>query len=605
MTWLRWCFLPVWLALGTSPAAAQALEGVLMPGKVIAGHAKYEAECSNCHVKFDRAAQDGLCRDCHKPVGADVAAKRGYHGRLEGKACRSCHTDHKGRDVNIVALDERSFDHTKTDYVLRGAHLRSECRACHVAGKKHREASSECNDCHRKDDKHRGALGPRCAECHTEANWKEARFDHSRTRFALTGKHVPATCKSCHADNVFKGAPLTCAGCHRKDDKQHRGRLGEKCEACHNAADWKDTAAFRHDRDTRFALRGKHAPAKCESCHTVTPGLAKTPTTCIGCHQKDDKHNATLGTVCGDCHTERNWRETRYDHDLSVFRLRGKHKDVECKDCHRDPKSFKGTAQTCIACHRKDDKHKSRYGDRCDGCHTDKSWRDIVFRHERDTKYPLLGKHAATRCDSCHVGHVYQDKLKTDCHSCHRKDDKHREQLGRQCEQCHETADWKQSVRFDHNKSRFQLVGRHARVECRECHLTPAYKDAKSECAACHAKDDKHKLTLGSDCAQCHNARDWRVWDYNHDRRTRFTLEGAHRPLACGACHRLPGEKIPAVGRECVACHRGDDIHHGEYGAACERCHTTRNFREIKGLGGTSLSVPTEARQGATTGARP
>ena len=253
MTWLRWCFLPVWLALGTSPAAAQALEGVLMPGKVIAGHAKYEAECANCHVKFDRAAQDGLCRDCHKPVGADVAAKRGYHGRLEGKSCRSCHTDHKGRDVNIVALDERSFDHAKTDYALRGAHLRSECRACHVAGKKHREASSDCNDCHRKDDKHRGALGPRCAECHTEANWKEARFDHSRTRFALTGKHVPATCKSCHADNVFKGAPLTCAGCHRKDDKQHRGRLGEKCEACHNAADWKDTAAFRHDRDTRFA----------------------------------------------------------------------------------------------------------------------------------------------------------------------------------------------------------------------------------------------------------------------------------------------------------------------------------------------------------------
>ena len=48
-----------------------------MPGKVIAGHAKYEAECSNCHVKFDRAAQDGLCRDCHKPVGADVAAKQG------------------------------------------------------------------------------------------------------------------------------------------------------------------------------------------------------------------------------------------------------------------------------------------------------------------------------------------------------------------------------------------------------------------------------------------------------------------------------------------------------------------------------------------------
>ena len=42
-------------------------------------------ECANCHVKFDRAAQDGLCLDCHKEVGADVRAKQGYHGRLESR----------------------------------------------------------------------------------------------------------------------------------------------------------------------------------------------------------------------------------------------------------------------------------------------------------------------------------------------------------------------------------------------------------------------------------------------------------------------------------------------------------------------------------------
>ena len=139
-----------------------------MPGKVIAGHAKYEQECANCHVKFDKAAQDGLCLDCHKEVARDVRAKQGYHGRLKPEACRSCHTDHKGRDVNIVQLDEKAFDHAKTDFALAGAHPRVACRTCHVAGKKYREAPGACDGCHRKDDKHKGALGPKCADCHTE-----------------------------------------------------------------------------------------------------------------------------------------------------------------------------------------------------------------------------------------------------------------------------------------------------------------------------------------------------------------------------------------------------------------------------------------------------
>lgn len=595
-----------WLAMG---AGAQALEGVLMPGKVISGHAKYEQECSNCHVKFNRAAQDGLCVECHKEIGRDVRAKQGYHGRLKPEPCRTCHTDHKGRDVNIVQFDEKTFDHAKSDFALVGAHPRVACKSCHTAGKKYREAPAGCNDCHRKDDKHKGALGAQCADCHSQTTWKDARYDHGKTRFALTLKHVDVACKACHANNIFKDTPLTCIGCHRKDDKQHRGRLGDKCDACHTAKDWKDVAAFSHDRDTKYALRAKHRTAKCESCHTAAaPVLVKLPTTCIGCHKVDDKHNATLGTACGDCHTERNWREAKYDHDLSVFKLRGKHRDVECKDCHRDPKSYKGTAQTCIGCHRKDDTHKDRYGEKCESCHTDKTWRDLVFRHDRDTKYALTGKHAQTKCDACHTGHAYRDKLKTECFACHQKDDKHRDQLGRQCDQCHDTVDWKTTVRFDHNKSRFPLLGGHARVECKSCHATPAYKDAKRECAACHEKDDTHKRTLGADCETCHNARNWKIWDYDHNRRTKFLLDGAHVRIACVSCHKVAAAadgKIPQLVSTCVACHRSDDIHNGEYGPQCERCHDTRLWRDIKPLGAKGATLPSSRGAAAANGARP
>ena len=53
-------------------ALAQSLEGVLMPGKVITGHAKVEDQCVKCHIRFDKAAQDRLCLDCHKDVARDL-----------------------------------------------------------------------------------------------------------------------------------------------------------------------------------------------------------------------------------------------------------------------------------------------------------------------------------------------------------------------------------------------------------------------------------------------------------------------------------------------------------------------------------------------------
>src|SRR5215469_6845265 len=95
------CALALVAALLGPGALAQSLEGVLMPGKVILGHAKYEQDCDKCHVKFNKAAQDALCSDCHKEIAQDVRAKTGYHGRIKTESCRSCHTDHKGRDVNI------------------------------------------------------------------------------------------------------------------------------------------------------------------------------------------------------------------------------------------------------------------------------------------------------------------------------------------------------------------------------------------------------------------------------------------------------------------------------------------------------------------------
>ena len=63
--------------LGLQSAGAETLESVLMPGKVIRGHAKTEDKCEACHVRFDREGQNKRCRDCHKDVGQDITQRQG------------------------------------------------------------------------------------------------------------------------------------------------------------------------------------------------------------------------------------------------------------------------------------------------------------------------------------------------------------------------------------------------------------------------------------------------------------------------------------------------------------------------------------------------
>lgn len=597
----RWGWLIVgWFAAWSAGVLAQGIEGVVMPGKLIQGHAKLEEKCENCHVRFDKAAQSGLCLDCHEEVAADVNRKQGYHGRIKPQPCKDCHTDHKGREARIVVLDEAAFDHRLTDYALKGKHVEVKCDACHKPGTRHRAAPIRCNDCHRDDDVHKGGLGAVCQDCHTEANWKETRFDHGKTRFKLLGKHVDVPCKDCHVQNKYKDLPMACIACHRKDDK-HKALFGEKCEACHGATDWK-TIAFDHERDGRWALKGKHADAKCEACHKVDPYQIKGETACIACHKKEDKHKGALGKQCAECHNERDWKETRFDHDKTKFRLLGRHVDVPCADCHADNR-YKETPKNCYGCHKALDDgrpperkgvklvagakpkvgHKGRYGEKCETCHVEKAWSEIRFDHDKDTKYALKAKHREVKCDTCHTGHLYKDKLKSECYACHRDDDNkkgHQGKLGKACEACHDERSWKVQ-QFDHLRTRFPLTGGHVKTACDKCHTTLDFRKAPSACGACHEKEDQHKRRLGDACERCHNTRNWKVWDFNHDRQTRFVLDGAHRKLTCETCHMQPGAKVKPLPLTCDACHGSDDVHEGAFGRHCDQCHTTERFKDV------------------------
>jgi hypothetical protein len=594
------------LTLGALPAVlyaqtSQRIESVIMPGEVVRGHAKYESNCEKCHVRFDRPAQRGLCLDCHKEVANDVRAHAGYHGRLKASECRTCHTEHKGREARIVTLDEKNFDHAQTDFSLAGGHRGRECASCHRARVKHREAPSDCAACHRKDDKHKETLGVECQKCHDENSWKKSRFDHAKSNFPLSLRHSQIKCVECHADlEHYASTSKECLACHRKDDA-HKGSFGARCEKCHDEGRWK-VPTFRHDRDTKFTLKERHRTVKCVACHREPVYQVKAPTECLACHRKDDVHRAALGEKCENCHSEKGWKEPpRFDHDRdSKFPLLDRHRDVKCRSCHQDQRFQDKTASTCFACHAKVDRekgHRGRYGDKCQDCHTAKGWKNVTFVHDRDTRYFLLGRHARVQCDSCHKRTLFQDKADRLCVSCHERDDKHRGQVGRDCARCHNERGWPEAP-FDHNRSAFPLVGLHMDVLCKKCHLTPAFKDAKPDCVSCHLKDDTHRDRLGSNCGQCHSAHSWKKWDFDHNRRTKFSLADKHARVKCITCHAKPVRELPSLSSTCYSCHReADDVHLGTYGQRCDECHLSDNWRHVikRHADGSYESIPLPA----------
>ena len=502
------------LGLVATPARAQ-LEKLVMPGPVAKAHADLESECSKCHVAFKASAQTQLCLDCHKDVALDVRAKTGFHGRssaVAGADCKVCHSDHLGRDADIVGLNRDAFRHDQTDYALHGAHTRLACESCHAAGKKFRDARSGCVDCHARDDAHQGRLGRDCAHCHQETAWRKADFDHAKTRFPLEGKHAQVACALCHAGERYKDTPRDCATCHVLDD-EHKGRFGPKCETCHAAAGWAQVR-FDHARDAHYALVGAHQKLACATCHT------------------GDLYKQKLGT-------------------------------------------------DCLSCHRADDVHEGRNGARCEDCHQTAAWKTVRFDHDRNTDFPLHGAHRQVACEACHTRPVHEQKLGRNCIDCHRSDDPHHGQQGTDCVRCHGETGWRDKVAFDHDLARFPLLGMHAVVACEECHRTRAFHDTDRTCVGCHDRKDVHHGKLGALCEQCHTPNGWKLWKFDHATQTKFPLRGAHAPLGCEACHRAAMAEV-TLSTSCNACHSADDPHRGSFGPSCSKCHGEDSWHDIE-----------------------
>jgi hypothetical protein len=519
--WLRaWAAIAVGSTIAfASPCLAVDLESLISPGPLLEAHAREAKECAACHERFDQSSQNRLCLECHEDVRSDVEQRVGLHGDIRRAAdteCRACHTEHKGEGADIVGLVAESFDHGRTDFALEGRHAALSCSGCHEAGARRRDAKSSCSACHSAADPHEGQLGDECASCHEPAGWRKVTFDHDTTKFPLEDRHLEAPCAACHPQQRFGKTATSCVSCHRVDDA-HRGRLGPKCADCHTTAGWK-RVGFDHGKQTRFALRGRHAKIECRTCHESEPEQVKLERKCVSCHRPDDDHRGLRGDRCERCHDARAWKPDSFDHARDAkYSLRGAHAKVACELCHTGKMYVDETPVRCGGCHASVDVHEGSLGDKCESCHGEKSWRDRVrFDHDL-TSFPLLALHKLATCEDCHVSKRFGE-AETGCAACHARADVHDGRLGQDCAVCHNPNGWDRWL-FDHDRQTdFPLHGAHTDLACGDCHRSEPrtgsskdgrYLDLSTRCRSCHLSDSPHDDAYGRDCERCHVDTSW------------------------------------------------------------------------------------------------
>ncbi len=506
----------------------------ISPGKLSDAHAHLEglSNCTQCHV-LGKQMTNSKCLDCHTEIKELINAGRGYHSGAEvaGKNCWSCHSEHHGRNFKLVRFDQNNFDHNKAKFELTGSHAKADCRDCHNqkfitdSKLKKREGtflglSSNCVNCHQ--DYHQKTLGSECNSCHNTVTFRPAPgFDHNESAFKLTGAHLKVDCINCHPKEQrggkefqkFKGLSFsTCSSCHRD---VHEGRFGQNCQSCHVTASFRqiNQAAFDHNK-TRFPLVGKHSDVSCNSCHKSSIREKPEFERCTSCHSDYHKGQFTVNEKtadCSDCHNEYGFSPSLFTierHNKSKFKLTGAHLATACQSCHLKNNEwlFENISAECIYCHNnvhgKELTVKYLPENNCGFCHSTERWNTIDFDHNQ-TDFKLLGKHTGLNCRDCHYKESTGGEkffmfasLNSNCEVCHT--DIHQGQFRVEgvtdCMKCHTFENWN-PVLFDHNKTKFSLVGAHQNLDCSRCHKEVEsqgikfiqYKMEDFRCASCHS----------------------------------------------------------------------------------------------------------------------
>lgn len=454
---IQWLVVAVHVA-GLSPVVAQEVENP---------HGKFREDCRMCHTAnswtpmrvdatFDHDRTGFALRGAHAGTPCLLCHDTLEFSTVQGSQCADCHQDvHLGElgvdcarchsTKDFIDRSEALRQHRTSQFPLTGAHLSTDCAACHlpVQGSPMRFLNTpmQCDACHADD--FRAASNPDhvaagfpmdCVQCHSTLTWGGGDFDHALTGFALTGAHASTQCQSCHTNLEFSsGLSSDCSSCHLEAaqstvDPDHSG-FSTNCAACHSTVGW-EPASFDHNV-TAFPLTGAHQAVNCIDCHT-NDVYAGTPQDCFACHESafngtvDPSHvSSGFSTDCVQCHTTTAWQPASFDHDATAFPLTGAHRTTSCTSCHTNG-SYAGTPQDCFACHQSEydatttPRHLAAgFGTDCASCHTTIQWLGAAFDHDASFFPIYSGRHqqAWNDCADCHVNQ--NNYAQFECILCH------------------------------------------------------------------------------------------------------------------------------------------------------------------------------------------
>ncbi|MEI6900308.1 MAG: hypothetical protein WCL00_10555 [Bacteroidota bacterium] len=191
-----------------------------------------------------------------------------------------------------------------------------------------------------------------CSNCHNTNGFDQFSYtveQHSQGKFPLEGAHLATPCFSCHKKNntwSFKELGFRCIDCHKN---VHENNINpkflpdENCATCHNSLKWSGVK-FDHST-TGFALSGIHATKECRICHykpdsfgQIVQKFSGLSQACITCH-KDIHFNQFEEkgvSNCVKCHNYEKWKIEKFDHNITAYKLDGKHQNVACVKCHKN-----------------------------------------------------------------------------------------------------------------------------------------------------------------------------------------------------------------------------------------------------------------------------
>ncbi|MEW6509624.1 MAG: hypothetical protein AB1428_01555 [Bacteroidota bacterium] len=566
-----------------------------------------------------RAQENSDCLSCHgdksltaerrgRSVSLFVDERRVTASVHGGLTCVACHADLQGKelphDVPLARVDcgtchtQEQKDHAESLHgkaVARGDPLAPACVNCHGAHeiapvKDPRSAVSPqrvpfvCGSCHREGSpvsrqreihqanivenysesihgegllKKGLVVSATCASCHTAHRI----FRHTDPRSSINRRNIAATCTQCHAQieavhrKVIRGELWekethvlpACVDCHQPHKVRKvfydQGMADADCMRCHGRG---DIASSRDGRSLfvrqEEVKNSRHTKNACSQCHVGVNASKSRP--CETITQKVD---------CSSCHAEIGQQYQKSMHGTLL--ARNDPNAPTCNECHgthgvrgkSEPKSSTfpiNVPGLCARCHREGQKAAVRYiGDE----------HNIVEHYQESIHGKGLLKSGLTvtaMCTDCHTAHGVLPVANSESSVNPRN-------LPATCGRCHHGIEEKFNASI------------HATVVGRTDKRLPVCSDCHSAHTIRRADTEGFKLTIMTQCGQCHEEIARTYFDTYHGKVSQLGYTKTAKCYDCHGAHDILPVADPRshLSRENVV-------------GTCQKCHpgATRKF---------------------------